>query len=51
MILLIHTLAGIVALIAGAASTQPPAPTQPPALVGPEWTVAYEGDLNGDGAR
>jgi len=33
------------------ASTQPPAPTQPPALVGSEWTVAYEGDLNGDGAR
>jgi hypothetical protein len=30
--------------------TTPPAPTQPPALVGPEWTVAYEGDLNRDGA-
>ncbi len=33
------------------APTQPPAPTPPPALVGPEWTIAYEGDLNRDGTR
>jgi hypothetical protein len=38
--------------------TQPAAPTSPPptatpagALVGPEWRVAYEGDLNNDGMR
>jgi hypothetical protein len=34
-----------------APTSAPPAPTQPPALVGPEWTVAYAGDLNGDGVR
>lgn len=31
--------------------TTPSEPTQPPALVGPEWMVAYEGDLNRDGVR
>jgi hypothetical protein len=31
--------------------TTPPAPTHPPALVGPELTVAYEGDMNRDGVR
>jgi spore germination protein GerM len=40
------------------APTQPAAPTSPPpaatpdgALVGPEWSVAYAGDLNNDGRR
>jgi spore germination protein GerM len=40
------------------APTQPAAPTSPPpaatpdgALVGPEWSVAYAGDLNNDGTR
>jgi hypothetical protein len=33
------------------APPQEPTAPQEPALVGPEWTIAYAGDLNGDGAR